>query len=101
MSAVNYAELPEIKAAITRIQSMQGEGENIAGWFLYPVGKQLELTVEVTDPEVTRVILGSSFGQNSLMPGMKITNIRFGDLERKDVLKAWLRAQLEQMERHP
>lgn len=29
-----------------------------------------------------------------LMPGMKIMDIRFSDLERKDLVKAWLQQQL-------
>jgi hypothetical protein len=92
---MDYSKIPEIAEKIERIQALEAGGESIAGWFLYEPGKKLLLTVEVTEPEVARVILGSSFGHANLMPGMKITDIRFGDLERKDVVKAWLQQQIE------
>lgn len=100
MSLIDYGTIPEFAKAIAFIQKAQADGESVAAMFLYESGKKLELTVEVTDPEIARVVLGSSFGPSGLMPGMKITNVRFGDLERKDVLKAWLRSQLETLD-HP
>lgn len=94
----DYREISEIKAAIERTLKMEAEGEEIARWFLYDPGKKLHLEVEVTDPQVARAMLGSSFSDSPLMPGFKIRVIRFDDLERKDVLKAWLKQQLEMLE---
>lgn len=94
---MDYSKTPEISAAIERIKALQSAGEDMAGWFLYEPGKKLQLTVEVTDPEVVRVVLGASLGSNNLMPGMKIMEIRFADLERKDAVKAWLQSQIESL----
>lgn len=91
---MDYSKIPELSETIKRIKALEASGDTAAGWFLYEQGKRLQLTVEVTDPEVARVVLGSSFGDNNLMPGMKIKDIRFGDLERNDLIKAWLERQL-------
>jgi len=90
----NYREIPEIKVALENNSKMQAEGEPLAKWFAYEPGKRLELTVEVTDTQLAQIMLGSSFGENPLMPGFKIKGIRFDDLERKDVLVEWLKQQL-------
>ncbi len=94
-----YRELPEIKAAIARSAQSAAGGETMASWFLYETGKKLQLDVEVIDPQVAQVLLGSAFSDSPLMPGFKVKNIRFDDLERKDVVKAWLQHQLDTLER--
>ncbi len=99
---MNYFEVPEFKAAVERINAVRAaDPQSVEMMFLYQPGRKLQLDVEVTEPEIANVVLGSSFGPRALMPGMKITNIRFGDLEGKHVLIAWMKKQIQEMEAAP
>lgn len=83
-----------LAAQIEQASAHEPEDQKIANWFLFEEGKELELRVKVTDPEVARAVLGDAFGSKALMPGMTIENIRFSDLERKDVVRDWLSEQI-------
>ena len=91
----NYRELQQYKDWIKEYNRQEGT------FFDFRKGKELELTVKITDQELANAVLLSESGnqeEKGLIPGMDVVNIRFRDLERKDKIISFLKNQLREME---
>lgn len=91
---INFRDIPEIAELLKRVK----DDRTMSEWFKYPRGKKIQLELEVDDPELAQLVLGSSFSQECLVPGMKVKVVRFADLERKEILIEWMRAQISTLE---
>jgi len=97
-----YRNLDDIKSWLDTMKEVRESGYkdkiNVFGFFNYPKGKKLQLTVEVQDPDLVNALLSSEWSDEGLMPGMSVTDVRFSDLEREGVVADWLRSRLTELE---
>lgn len=93
-------DLPEVNKHLAWVAKATGHEKKVAEFFKFNKNKQLQLTVTVIDPELLNVILTSEWGPegSGLMPGAIVSDVRFGDLERKDVVEQWLTKQLNKIQ---
>lgn len=95
---MNYRKIPEIKSYLETIEEVRNmddeDKKNAFEVFNFDKGKKLQLTVKVDDPDIVNAILTSEWGDEGLMPGMSIEDVRMSDFERNDVIEKWLEEKL-------
>lgn len=97
-----YRNLDEIKSYLDTMEELRQSNDknkrSAFNVFSFEKGKKLQLTVDVEDPDLVNAILTSEWGDEGLMPGMKVTDVRFSDLEGEGIVANWLRARLSELE---
>ena len=89
---IDFRVIPEVKSVIDYMEKDDND------MHLPAVGQRIKLDIEVKDPRLMQIVLGSIFSDKAVIgvPGAKIHAAAFdGD---RQVIKDWLRSALEKLE---
>lgn len=79
MSELDWTTIPEIKRRLTKLEeaakSDDKDDQELANWFLMERGTTITLELEVTDPRLAQLVIGSIYAGPTLIPGFDIITI--------------------------
>lgn len=96
---MNYRDIDEIKNFIKVMKEIHDQ-KGAGSIFRFKKGTKVQITITVEDPELVNAMLISEWGKDKgLMPGMRVEDVRWDDLEGKQVIIDWLKEKLVELER--
>lgn len=101
---LDWRSIPDIQKDIAQLDALKGRPElpfGDKGPMAVDVGRELTLSVVVTDPELAQVVLSRAFAgdENQRIPGMVINNIGlFPEATRNRDIASYLRNLADKVE---
>lgn len=98
---IDYREIPEVKEQIEHLEKMSQSKDRldkmIGETLLSKNGREMTLHVEVTDPRLFQIVLGSMYSNDAPLsvPGAKIV---MADLNNRQVVRNWLQERINEID---